>query len=131
MLLLLPQWFVQGYNATLKKVSYLENFPTYMRNSATINYNKLLNELTQRNFSPYSASMIRYALNLCLIIRYTSCQAYRLSVDKCPVPSLSLLNKIQQGVVDASKALKTLYEKGSSSNDEILIIYEMYLQKSA
>ena len=23
----LSQWFVQGYNATLKKVSYLENFP--------------------------------------------------------------------------------------------------------
>ena len=71
--------------------------------------------------------MIRYALNL----RYTSFQAYRLSVDKCPVPSLSLLNKNQQGVVDASKALKTLYEKGSSSSDEILITYEMYLQKSA
>ena len=66
----LPQWFVQGHNATLKKVSYLENFPAYIRNTATDNYNKLLNELNQRNFykpqgrPPYSASMIRYALHL-------------------------------------------------------------------
>ena len=41
----LPQWFVQGHNATLKKVSYLENFPAYIRNTATDNCNELLNEL--------------------------------------------------------------------------------------
>ena len=40
----LPQWFVQGHNATLKKVSYLENFPAYIiRNTTTDNYNELLN----------------------------------------------------------------------------------------
>ena len=47
------------------------------------------------------------------------------------MPSLSLLNKIQQGSVDALKALKTLYEKGSFSRNCILMIDEMYLQKSA
>ena len=46
------------------------------------------------------------------------------------MPSLSLLNKIQ-GCVDALKALRTLYEKGSFSRDCILMIDEMYLQKSA
>ena len=45
--------------------------------------------------------------------------------------SLSLLNKIQQAGVDALKALKTLYEKGSFSRNCILMIDEMYLQKSA
>ena len=46
------------------------------------------------------------------------------------MPSLSLLNKIQGGV-DALKALRTLYEKGSFSRDCILMIDEMYLQKFA
>ena len=46
------------------------------------------------------------------------------------MPSLSLLNKIQGGA-DALKALRTLYEKGSFSRDCILMIDEMYLQKSA
>ena len=56
--------------ATLKKVSYLENSPTYIRNNTTDNYNELLNELNQRNFyklhkrPPYSALMIWYALQL-------------------------------------------------------------------
>ena len=45
--------------------------------------------------------------------------------------SFSLLNKIQQAGVDALKALKTLYEKGSFSRNCILMIDEMYLQKSA
>ena len=44
--------------------------------------------------------------------------------------SLSLLNKIQGGL-DALKALKTLHEKGSFSLGCILMVDEMYFQKSA
>ena len=51
--------------------------------------------------------MIRYALHL----RYISLQADRLLFEKSPMLSLSLLNNIQQGGVDALKALKILYEK--------------------
>ena len=53
--------------------------------------------------------MIRYAIYL----RYMSLQAYRLLLEKSPVLFLSLLNNIQQGGVDALKALKTLYEKAA------------------
>ena len=35
--LLLPQWFIQCHNATLNKVNYLVNFPTYIRNTSTDN----------------------------------------------------------------------------------------------
>ena len=28
----LPQWSVQDHNVTLKKVTYLENFPAYIQN---------------------------------------------------------------------------------------------------
>ena len=52
-------------------------------------------------------------------------------LEKFPMLSLPLLNKIQQGGVDALKALKTVHEKGSFSCDCILMIDEMYLRKSA
>ena len=32
----LPQWSVQGHNVTLKKVTYLENVPEYIRNTARV-----------------------------------------------------------------------------------------------
>ena len=51
--------------------------------------------------------MIRYALHL----RYTSLQAYRLLLEKPSMLSLSLLNNIQQGGVDALKALKIFMKR--------------------
>ena len=98
-----------------------------------INLNEHLNELNQRNLSKphgraqYAASMIWCALHLC----YRSLQANRVLLEKCPMLSLPLLNKIQQGDVDALNELKTVHEKGSFSCDCILMIDEMYLQKSA
>ena len=60
-----------------------------------------------------------------------SLEAYRLLLETFPVLSLSLLNNIQQGGADELKALKTLHEKDSFCRDCILMIDEMYLQKSA
>ena len=71
--------------------------------------------------------MIWYVLHL----HYTSLQANKLLLEKFPMLSLPLLNKIQQGGVDPLKALKTVHEKGLFSCDCILMIDEMYLQKSA
>ena len=71
--------------------------------------------------------MIWYALHFC----YTSLQVNRLILEQVPMLSLLLFNKIQQGGVDALKALKTVHEKGSFSFDCILMINEVYLQKSA
>ena len=81
----------------------------YIRNTV----NELLNELNERNFykwpgrQPYLSSLIWYALHL----HFTSLQAYRFLLEKFPMLSLSPLNNIQQGSVDALKALKTLYKK--------------------
>ena len=71
--------------------------------------------------------MIRYALHL----RYTSLQADRLLLEKSPMLSLSLLNNVQQGGDDVLKAFKNTLWKGYFSRDCILMIDEMYLQKSA
>ena len=71
--------------------------------------------------------MIWYALYFC----HTSLQVNRLLLEKVPMLSLLLFNKIQQGRVDALKALKTVHDKGAFSFDCILMINEVYLQKSA
>ena len=113
----LPPWFIKGRNAKLTRVSMLENLPAYIRNVATETPFTILDELNERkNFKPkgrppYSAAMIRFALHL----RYTSAQAYRLLLEKFPLPSFSLLNKIQKGGVDAVKSIKLLREKGKLS----------------
>ena len=129
----LPSWFVKGHNAKLDKISMLENFPAYIRNTALTNHNTILDEIKNRELykpqgrPPYSAEMIRYTL----LLRYTSLQAYKLLLEKFPLPSISLLNKVQQGGVDSLKALKVLREKGKISCDCIMIVDEMYLQKAA
>ena len=110
----------------------LENLPAHIRNVVFDNYNELLDELNKRQFlkpkgrPPYSVEMIRYGLHL----RHTSFQAYKQLLEKFPLPSISLLNKIQQGGVNSIKALKILRENGKISNDCILMVDEMYLEKA-
>ena len=83
--------------ATRKKVNYLENVSAYIGDNTNDNYNVLLNEFNQKNVykphgrPPHSASMIWYVLHL----RYTSLQVNRLFLEKCPMLSFPLLDKIQ------------------------------------
>ena len=92
----------------------LENFPSYIKNLADVNPYSLLDEIENRRHykpkgrPPYSSVMIRYAL----ILRYTSFQCYKLLLEKFPLSSISLLNKLQTGGVDAIKAVKFLRKKG-------------------
>ena len=128
----LPPWFTQGRDASVNRISMLQNFSSYIRNVVSSNSHSLLDQMKERMYykpkgcPPYSAEMIRYALHL----RYTSLQAYKIVLEKFPLPSISLLNKIQQGGVDAIKAVTFLREKGEISTDCILMVDEMYLQKA-
>ena len=70
--------------------------------------------------------MIRYGLHL----RHTLFQAYKQLLEKFPLLSVSLLNQIQQGGVNSIKALKILRGNGKISNDYILMVDEMYLEKA-
>ena len=127
----LPPWFVKGRSAKLTRPSMLENLPPYIRSVAEESPYTILEELKARkNYKPkgqppYSAALIRFALHL----RYTSAQAYRQLLEMFPLPSFSLLNKIQQGGVDAVKGIKLLMEKGKMSKDVVLCVDEMFLQK--
>ena len=98
----LPPWFVEGRSARLTRISMLDNFlPPYIRNVASYDGNNdhsILEELERRKHQPkgrppYSAAMIRYAL----LLRYTSFQAYKLLLEKFPLPSMSLLKKNPTG----------------------------------
>ena len=125
--------FVNGHSAKLDKLSRLENFPHCIRSAAIENQQVLLGELKQKQLykptgrPPFSASMIRFALHL----RHASLQGYKLLLEKFPMPSMSLLNKVKQSGVDSLKALKVLREKGEISIDLILMADEIDLQKVA
>lgn len=59
-------------------------------------------------------------------MRYTSPQAYKLLVEQLPFPSLE---KIKKGDVESITAAKSFLGKGKLSQDCILMLDEMYLQK--
>ena len=127
----LPPWFTHGRDARLNNVTQLEEFPKYIKGIAGNSEYSILNELEKRKHykpkgrPPFSSEIIRFAL----LTRYTSAQAYRLMLEKFPLPSFSTLAKIQQGGIDAIKAVSLLLEKGEISKDIILMVDEMYLQK--
>ena len=56
-------------------------------------------------------------------------QSYKLLLDEFSLPSISLLNKIKEGNIDALKAAKLLLENSSISKDMVLLFDEMYLLK--
>ena len=67
----LPQWFIHGHNAKLTKFSMLENFPSYMKNTANEKHpSSILEELRKRQYyklrgrPPFSSDLIRYSLLL-------------------------------------------------------------------
>ena len=63
------------------------------------------------------------------MLRYTSIQSYKVSLQDFPLPSLSLLQKISSGTIDAVKCANALRIEGKISEDVCMIFDEMYLQK--
>ena len=101
----------------------LENSPSHLE-SQTKNFS-IFDELRKRQFKKnqfYSSEIIQYAL----LLRYTSLQSYKLLLDEFPLPSISLLNKIKEGNIDALKAAKLLLENSSISKDIVVLFDEMY-----
>ena len=94
----------------------LENFANYIRNfQETWNIpSDILNELQEIRFEKpvdrpkYSVGLLRYAL----LLRYNSTQAYKLLLEQFPLPSLSLLKKLNKGGMEPIKAVKVLLDQG-------------------
>ena len=125
----LPKWFCNGHNCTLTRKSMFENFPPYLRSQAEKNFSVFeeLEKIKYQKKPIYSGNLIRYAL----LLRYTSMQSYKVLLEEFRLPSLSLLNKICSGNIDALKAAKLLLENGKMSQDVSIIFDEMYIQKCA
>ena len=112
----LPEWFGKGSDCRLKLKSMLENFANYIRNfQETWNIpSDILNELQEIRFEKpvdrpkYSVGLLRYAL----LLRYNSTQAYKLLLEQFPLPSLSLLKKLNKGGMEPIKAVKVLLDQG-------------------
>ena len=62
--------------------------------------------------------------------RYTSRQSYELLLHEFPLPSFSYLKNLIKGGIEPIKGLKLLLQEGKVSSDLVLLIDEMYLQKS-
>lgn len=127
----LPEWFKRLNRCKLTSVSILDNLVSYMHNIAQEQSTVLLDEMKQicyyqrKGRKPYSSEMLRFAL----MQRYTSRQAYAQLLDEFPLPSFSLLKKLSSGGIEPLKALKVLLDEEKVSNDCVLLLDEMYLQK--
>ena len=64
-----------------------------------------------------------------LLLRYTSTQAYKLLLEQFPLPSLSLLKKLNKNGMEPVKAVKVLLDQGEIGEDVVLLFDEIYLQK--
>ena len=76
---------------------------------------------------PYSSETLRFSL----MQRYTSRQSYVLLQHDFPLSSLSVLKKLASGGIEPIKAIQLLREEGKMNSDCVLILDEMYLQKSS
>ena len=109
----LPPWFLTCRGAKLNHFTQLENFPAYIMYVAGNSEHSILEEFSKRKYykpkgrPPFTSATITYAL----LSRYTSAQAYRLMLEKLPLPSISTLTKIQKGGIDAIKAVSLLLQK--------------------
>ena len=121
----MPEWFRKGSDCRLKRKSVLENFPNYIRNfQETKNIpSDILNELQEIRFKKpvdrpkYSVNILRYTF----LLRYTSTQAYKLLLEQFPLPSLTLLKKINNGGMEPIKVVKNLLDQGKIG--EVLFYY--------
>ena len=129
----LPEFFRKGSDCRLTCATVLDEIVNYLTNLSENDKFPFLDELNLRhNYSPkgrppFSAGLMRYAL----LLYHTSRQAYRLLLEKFPLPSMSLLDRLQRGCIDSMSSASLLRENGKISEDIILLCDEMYLQKQA
>ena len=94
----LPEFFRKGSDCRLTCATVLDEIVNYLNNLSENDKFPFLDELNLRhNYSPkgrppFSAGLMRYAL----LLYHTSRQAYRLLLEKFPLPSMSLLDRLQR-----------------------------------
>ena len=129
----LPEWFRKLQGCILKSKSILENLPSYINNYADLKEadNELLDEFCEIRYKApdnepnYTAALLQVRL----LLRHTSVQAYKLLLKYLTLPSVSLVKKLSQGGPEPLKAFKLLLNHGKIDKNVVLMEDEVYLQK--
>ena len=66
-----------------------------------------------------------------MLLGYKSIQSNKVLLQDFKLPSLSLLQWISSGTIDASKYVNALRKEGKFSEEVCMIFNEMYLQKKS
>ena len=107
----------------------LINHAPYIRNFSEQNPYSLIEELeNRRNYKPKGHPPFSSDDMVCTAVEIHITSIVQPTSRTFPLPSISLLNKLQEGGVDALIAVKILREKGEISDDVILMADKMYLQ---
>ena len=113
-------------------MSQLLNLPSYIQNRLDeLPPSEIIYEVRSLTFfkpqgrPPYSPNVIRYSL----LLRYSSRQTYSLLLNEIPLPSFSLLEKLNRGSLDALKVANKFLEEERISKDCMVLFDEMYIQK--
>ena len=129
----LPDFFSKGSDCKLSCGTTVQELANYLNSQCELLPFPFIDELNKIKYykaqgrPSYSSELIRY----CLLLKHTSAQTYRLLLEQFPLPSFSLLSKIESGSIESYRAASALKAKGSISEDVILLLDEMYLQKQA
>ena len=110
--------FLYRTGCRLTRKSMQENFPIYLRTFA------------DKSLSYGSNDLLSQCRKISLLLRCTSIQSHKVLLQHFLLLSLSLLQKISSGTIDAVTCANALRIEGKISEDVSLIFDEMYLQKS-
>jgi hypothetical protein len=131
----LPEWFRKCHSCKLTRKSQLQNFAAHIEARATessssqqeiLEEMSTIQKLKPKGRPPFSATLLRLAL----MTRYTSKQAYNILLEELPLPSISMMQKLNHGGIEPIKALKFLLQEERVDDNVVLLVDEMYLQKS-
>ena len=106
----------------------LDNLASHIKNRVTEIQRDILKELNSLIIN--LKVELRIQINLkrfALMQRYTSRQSYELLLQEFPLTRFSYLTK---GGIEPIKGLKLLLQEEKLSSESVLLIDEMYLQKS-
>ena len=127
----LPSYIARAEGSKLTSLDMLTNLPVYCKHAEGTCETNVIKELLKLQYNnpkgrpPYSTTVLRFAL----MMRYTSNSAYQYLKNFLPLPSYSLLTKLKSQSIDTSKGLVSLRENSLFSNDTVLLLDEMYVQK--
>ena len=85
----------------------------------------LMGKIQLKKKQVYSSEVMQYTL----LLLYSSLKSYKLLLGDFPLPSISLLNKITEGNIDALREAKLLLENSSIYKDIVVLFDGIYLQK--